>query len=217
MPLTHPDWVHFGCGLCAPVEWSNYDCSPSLRLQRLPIVGRFLRGGPHGRFPDNVRYGDIVRGFPIPNGTASLVYSSHVLEHLSLADLRKALRNVRRVMTNGGVFRSVLPDLEQLIAAYQNDNASEAAVRFMENTLLGEPSRDRSVRGLVRQLAGNSRHLWMWDYKSLAAELQTAGFTAIRRATFHDSLHEGFRLVEQGERWRNQLGIECEAGPAATP
>lgn len=215
MPTTHHDWIHFGCGLCAPTEWTNFDCSPSLRLQRLPVVGRCVPGGAFGRFPPNVHYGDVVRGLPVPNGSATLVYSSHVLEHLSLADARRALRNVRQAMKRGATFRCVLPDLEQLVAEYQADETSNAAARFMENTLLGEPRRDRSLGGLLRQLAGNSRHLWMWDFKGLAAELHAAGFTAIRRAMFHDSTHEGFRLVEAENRWTNQLGIECITGDAA--
>lgn len=174
-----------------------------------------MPAGPHGRYPSNVRYGDVVHGLPVPNSSAQLVYSSHVLEHLSLEDLRKALRNVRRAMKDGGVFRCVLPDLGHLISTYDTDDSPAAAVRFMSNTLLGEAHRDRTIRGLVRRYLGNSRHLWMWDYKGLAAELDAAGFTAIRRATFHDSVHEGFRLVEREDRWTDQLGIECHAGSSA--
>lgn len=209
--MTRGDWIHFGCGLCAPEEWTNFDCSPSLRLQRLPLVGRFVPGGPHGRFPPGVRYGDIVRGLPVSCGSARLVYSSHVLEHLSLEDLRSALRNCRRVLASEGVFRCVLPDLGHLVKEYVADGSAGAAVRFMENTLLGEPRRDRGLRGLLRHWLGNSRHLWMWDYEGLAEELRVAGFTGIRRAAFHDSEHAAFQLVEAADRWENALGIECRA------
>jgi hypothetical protein len=207
--MTHPKWIHFGCGLCAPVEWSNYDSSPTLQLEKLPLVGALVPAGPYGRFPKNVLYGDIVKGLPVAPATAELVYCSHVLEHLSLADLRTALRNCRRMLQEGGVFRLVLPDVEYMIEQYRNDVSEQAAIRLMEHTLLGCPKRDRGLRGFVRSWLGNSRHLWMWDYKSLAAELRDAGFHNVRRAAYNDSLHEAFRLVEQADRWANELGIEC--------
>lgn len=207
--MTHSEWIHFGCGLCAPNEWSNYDSSPTLRLGKLPLVGALVPAGPYGRFPANVLYGDIVKGLPVTPETAELLYCSHVLEHLSLADLRTALRNCRRILREGGVFRLVLPDVEYIINEYCNDVSDQAALRLMENTLLGCIKRDRGLQGLLRSWLGNSRHLWMWDYKSLAAELRDAGFHNVRRASYNDSLHKAFRLVEQPDRWTNELGIEC--------
>ncbi len=197
--------------MCAPAEWTNFDCSPTLWLQRVPLVGRLAPAGPAGRFPRTVRYGDIVRGLPVAAKTAALVYSSHVLEHLSLDDMRRALRNARQMMQSGAVFRAVLPDLEHLIRAYAADGTADAAVNFMDHTLLGERQRPRGLGGLARQWLGNSRHLWMWDYKGLAAELERAGFSAVRRAAFGDSAHEAFQLVEQSARWRAALGVECLA------
>jgi hypothetical protein len=32
--------VHYGCGLAAPAEWTNFDTNPTLRLERLPFIGR---------------------------------------------------------------------------------------------------------------------------------------------------------------------------------
>ena len=54
-------YVHYGCHHCAPVEWLNFDASPTLRLERLPVIGRLVRKNA-GRFPSNILYGDIVSG-----------------------------------------------------------------------------------------------------------------------------------------------------------
>lgn len=201
--------VQFGCGLHAPIQWLNFDSSPTLQLQRLPLLGRVAPAGPYGRFPKNVHYGDIVRGLPVPNDSVELLYCSHVLEHLALSDLRTALRNCRRILRIGGTFRLVLPDLEFLVSEYLADSSSEAAVRFMESTMLGYESRPRGVRAMLRHWLGNSRHLWMWDFKGLAMELQIAGFDSIRRATYNDSAVAAFCQVETADRWTNCLGIEC--------
>jgi hypothetical protein len=81
---------------------------------------------------------------------------------------------------------------------------------FMKESLLGVPVRPRGVAGLVRSWLGNSHHLWMWDYASLAKELADAGFVAMRCAKFGDSANPAFRDVESEDRWQNCLGIECQ-------
>jgi len=201
--------VQFGCGLSAPVEWANYDSSPALRLQRLPVIGALVPAGRFGRFPANVKYGDITLGLPLPSNHAALLYSSHVLEHLSLEDMRRALRNCHRVLQPRGIFRMVLPDLERLVKRYSDDSSSDACIRFMQDTLLGSKSRPRGLAAFLRDRLGNSRHLWMWDFKGLAKELADAGFLDIRRAYFGDSPAQDFRLVEAADRWTDALGIEC--------
>ena len=57
------EYVQYGCGMSCPDLWINFDASPRLRLQRLPIVGRAFQWGKIV-FPKNVRYGDIIRAFP---------------------------------------------------------------------------------------------------------------------------------------------------------
>lgn len=203
--------VQYGCGLSAPEGWRNFDCSPTLRLQRLPLVGGLMARVVKPVFPRAVRYGDILKGLPVPPGAADLMYCSHVLEHLALRDLRHALQNTRSCMKSGGIFRMVLPDLRALAETYVSDRSSESAPRFMRDTYLGHEARRRGLAGLLRAGLGNSWHLWMWDFQSLSAELAAAGFTNLRRATYGDSADAGFAVVEARHRWEEQLGIECRA------
>lgn len=209
MTMTRADYVQYGCGLCAPQEWTNFDISPTLRLQRLPLLGRMLgRIGP--RFPANVWYGDIVRGLPVRARSCAAVYCSHTLEHLALDDFRTALWNSLALLRPGGTFRFVLPNLEQLARDYLDNPKTDAASRFIENAYLGMKQRPRGLKGFAREWLGNSRHLWMWDYKGLAAELAAVGFTEIRRAEFGDSSDPMFHLVEDAGRWdRLAVGVDC--------
>lgn len=48
---------------------------------------------------------------------------------------------------------------------------------------------------------GNSAHLWMFDYPAMQAELQRAGFTAIRPAAFGDAEDPKFAQVETASRF----------------
>jgi SAM-dependent methyltransferase len=207
--MISSDWVQFGCGLSAPPEWRNFDSSPVLWFQRLPLVGRFAPSGPYGRFPRNVEYGDIVKGLPIRSGHVSLLYSSHVLEHLALDELRLALRDCWRVLRPEGTFRMVLPDLEAIIARYSSDPSAGACNRLMMESILGKQARARGLKGFLRDFLGNRQHLWMWDYKGLAQELADAGFQSVRRAEYGDSTEPPFSLVESPDRWAGCLGVEC--------
>lgn len=201
--------VNFGCGLSAADGWINYDASPTLRLQRLPLIGVLGKILVSPRFPDLVRYGDVVHGLPESSASADSVYCSHVLEHLSLEDLRLALFEVFRIMRSGAVFRGVLPDLEQDAKAYLSDVSVDACSKFMYATCLGHVQRPYGFVGRLRALIGNNHHLWMWDYKGLEDELKKIGFVEIRRAFYRDSIEPAFNFVEDLTRWEGCLGFEC--------
>ncbi|MES2441441.1 MAG: methyltransferase domain-containing protein [Pseudomonadota bacterium] len=200
--------IQYGCGLSAPAGWRNFDASPTVRAKRMPVLGLLLArvGAP---FPANVEYGDVTRRLPVPDGDARLVYCSHVLEHLPLAGLRAALAETFRVLESGGIFRLVVPDLEVLVDVYKASQADDAAVAFVRDTIMGQEDRPAGLVGSLRDMIGNSQHRWMWDYKSLAAELRTAGFTDIRRAQFGDNPDPALAAVEDESRWTDCLGIEC--------
>jgi SAM-dependent methyltransferase len=201
-------YVQYGCGWSAPLGWRNFDASPTLRFERLPLIGRLYTRN-QSRFPNNVEYGDIVKGLPVPADSCKGVYCSHVLEHLSLRDFRIALRNTKTILQPGGIFRLVLPDLEWSVKRYIENASNEAAVEFLKETALGHEKRDRGLRGLIATWLGNSRHLWMWDYKAISSELENVGFVEIRRAFFGDSPDPFFKAVEDVGRWTNGLGVEC--------
>jgi len=201
-------YVQYGCGWSAPRGWRNFDASPTLRFERLPILGRlYTKNG--ARFPENVEYGDIVKGLPVEASACDGVYCSHILEHLALSDFRIALINTYKILKPGATFRLVVPDLHSSVQKYLESPSPDASHEFLKETCLGEESRPRSLRGFVTSWLGNSRHLWMWDFKSIVQELATAGFVDIRRAAFGDSRDPKFASVEAKDRWDDCLGVEC--------
>jgi hypothetical protein len=201
-------YVQYGCGWSAPQGWRNFDASPALRFERLPVVGRlYTKNG--ARFPAAVEFGDIVKGLPIEANSCDGIYCSHVLEHLALGDFRRALQNTYGLLKRDATFRLVLPDLLSSARRYLESTSPDAAFVFLRETALGEEARPRSFQGFLTHWLGNSRHLWMWDYKSMLEELKTAGFVNIRRAEFGDSRDSMFATVEQKDRWDDCLGVEC--------
>jgi SAM-dependent methyltransferase len=200
-------YIQYGCGLDAPEEWLNYDASPTLHIQRIPWLSRVIRMGVH--FPKNTLSGDIVKGLPLNDQSADAIYCSHVLEHLSLYDFKKALVNTHKILKPGGLFRLVVPDFEQLVTDYQQDSSNLAAETFMRNTGIAVEIRARNFIGFIREYLGNSRHLWLWDYSSLVHYLEQTGFSQIRRAQYGDSELSAYTIVENVDRWNGSLGIEC--------
>ena len=206
-------YVQYGCGLDAPAGWLNFDASPTLRVERFPLIGSHLSAvfkRNVAPFPANVRYGDILKSLPVSDKSCIGIYCSHVLEHLALEDFRKAVLNTKLLLKPDGVFRFVVPDLTFYIRQYCENTTPESAPQFMRATGLGELTRNRGFKGILQEILGNSRHRWMWDYPSLERELRQAGFARVRQAAIGDSIDSMFTRVEREERWINCLGIECK-------
>ncbi len=203
--------VQFGCGFCAPEGWLSFDCSPTLRFERIPVLGRLFTKNSR-RFPRNVRYGDIVKGLPLSPSRCKGLFASHVLEHLSLADLHRALANCRELLATGGIFRMIVPDIEALsrryLSALESGN-SEAAARFVKDSGLGQREHSGGWWRRLRAALGNSRHRWMWDWSSLSTELRKAHFSAIRRCAYGDCEDQAFLAVEDRGRFDGCLAVEC--------
>jgi hypothetical protein len=62
---------------------------------------------------------------------------------------------------------------------------------------------------VLSALFGHSRHHWLWDFKAARLELESSGFTEVRRARYSDSSETRFADVEEEGRWANYLGIDC--------
>ena len=83
--------LQYGAGMEAPADWLSFDASPVILYERIPLLGR-LYSKNRRRFPENVRYGDIVRGLKLRNLSVDIVYSSHVIEDLAREDAEKAIK-----------------------------------------------------------------------------------------------------------------------------
>jgi hypothetical protein len=206
--MSNAEYVHIGCGLCAPLTWRNFDASPTLRLQRLPLAGQLFHGGRFPEFAPNVEYGDIIRGLPVRPDSCRAVYVSHVFNCFSLSEFRIAVRRIHRYLRTDGILRLVLPDMEAIARRYVESTEPDAVHTFLHRCGLGRKERPRRINEMLREWLG-SRPLWCWDFKGLHLELNQAGFRGVRRAAFNDSQEPLFKDVENPGQWGGHLGIEC--------
>lgn len=196
--------VQFGGLTDCPEGWLNFEPSLHLKASRVVVLGTvFARLSPF-HFPREIRIGDIVKGLPLSAGEADVVFSSHVLEHLSYEDCRLALDNTFALLKPGGVFRFVVPDLKSRVKFYfeHADRLHGPANWLMQSTLVGrERRRQRGITGLLKHLFSTMDHQWMWDFETLKVEMERAHFIDVRRVTFGCSEDQMIGRVEKEVRF----------------
>jgi SAM-dependent methyltransferase len=210
--------VQYGAGWLAAPGWLNFDSSPSLWLERLPVIGKLIKINKD-RFPEDILFGDIVKGLPVAPGSVASIYASHVLEHLSYDDFWRALTNTYEALEPGGVFRLIVPDLEGRAHRYLErvkTGHTDAASRFLEESFLGQKTQAHSLTQRIRKLWGHSDHLWMWDEPSMTEALRKTGFVDIRRCQLGDAGDACFAAVERADRFTDEdtgdieVAMECK-------
>jgi len=186
-----------------------------LRIQKIPIIGRLLRPYLNCIFDDDIKYGDIVKGLPVPAGQVEGVFCSHVLEHLALDDFHKALDNTYLILKPGGLFRLIVPDLELYILDYINslstnsfDIKCRAASEFMKKTGLGMIQRKHGITGRLSEVYG-SHHRWMWDKYSLSRALTDHGFVKVETFEKGNCHDEMFLLPERDYQFNSSIALQC--------
>lgn len=208
-------YLHIGCGITVSDQWLNMDTSPTLRLSKIPIVGSMIGSllkAP--KWPQSVQCGNIVKGLSLPRGSCSLIFASHVLEHLGLQDFHKALEHLHFYLRPNGILRIIVPDLECYLKIYDEQLRDkklvpQAACQFMINSHLGCSGSRSGIFRRLREALANSRHQWLWDFYSLSDALVQHGFAKIRRSRFGDGSHPLFKLVEEEHRFKNAICLEA--------
>lgn len=171
--------VNLGCGGITPLRWINTDKS-----WRLILKCFFPNNSPAPR----IRYVNLAKRWPFPDGGVDVVYLSHVLEHLDEPTRKNVLNEAARVLKGGGVFRVVVPDLNQLCRNYlerfeRNDGNSAPQLLYWLNLHRGNIyPRGRSwPKKLYDHLQGYPKqHLIMYDRLTLTAELALGHWTEIQ-------------------------------------
>ena len=209
-------YVQYGSGINYIESWINFDSSLTLRIQKIPLLGKLLRSRLNCVFDDEILFGDIVKGLPVDKESVDGLFCSHILEHLSLDDFYKALQNSFSYLKPGGVFRIILPDLESYIDEYKRSILSKdlnvkttAAINFCDGTCLGRKKSRATLLARIYEAFENNRHQWMWDYSGFKKSLTKEGFVNIKRFIPNESEDPMFLLPERNYQFNNSIAIEC--------
>jgi predicted SAM-dependent methyltransferase len=129
---------------------------------------------------------DATGSWPFPPGTVSHVYADNVIEHVPLDGARTLLREAFRAMPPGGRIRLVTPDVERCAEVYLE--RGERA-RAQLDAHRGAGTRAEHFVDILRGVFVEYDHRdgYAWDFESLSAELEAAGFRGVRRCELEQS------------------------------
>jgi predicted SAM-dependent methyltransferase len=175
-PLARDHKLHIGCGKNPLDGWINIDVYPA------PLAV------------------NVLCGLPFPSATVSHIFVSHLLEHLFFPrDVKPFLAELRRVLAPGGIVRVVVPDVEQCIEAYVNNDRSffgnrrEAWPWWPENPTRLEDFLAYAGAGAEPAYLFES-HKYGYDFETLSRVLSDAGFSSIVRSGYMTSEHAALRV-----------------------
>jgi SAM-dependent methyltransferase len=170
-PTGREHKLHIGCGKNTLDGWINIDVYPA------PLAL------------------NVLWGLPFATGSARYIFVSHLLEHLFFPrDVKPFLAELRRVLAPGGVVRIVVPDIEQCIEAYVNNdgnffgNRRETWPWWPENPTRLEDFLAYAGAGAEPAYLFES-HKYGYDFETLSRVLADAGFGGIERSSYMGSAH----------------------------
>jgi len=145
---------------------------------------------------------DVRRGLPLADSSCKIIFSEHVVEHLSLDELRTLLTDCFRVLAPGGAIRLVTPDLARFTRAYLEKDAS-----FLKNVWSPQ---DASYCEMLNGLFYMQGHRYLHDLDSLMKELQNAGFKNVTGSEYGKSLFAEL-AIESSMKHRRLESLYVEA------
>jgi predicted SAM-dependent methyltransferase len=186
--------LHIGSGKYHIDSWLDIDIYP----------GRV----PDQSFPSGEKlkqFGlDIKWGLPFRDASASYVFSSHILEHFYYpGEALFVLGEIYRVLEPGGVVRLVVPDIEQCIMAYVNNDRefysgrSETWTWWSKRHTRLDDFLDYAGAG-VEPTSLLSSHKYGYDFETLQYLLEQAKFTHIERSDYMKSRHAELQIDDHG-------------------
>ena len=164
--------------------------------------------------------------------TFEVVFSSHMIEHVSHLWIERTICEINRIMSPNGILRILTPDLETLCRAYVNRDI-ETLRRFIAEdncgtrngirddlgpaqVLLGflySPGGDNYLIDSSRSaLLGGYAHVFCYDYELLANLLMRYGFGSIERKSVDESAipdHKWLRVPAYDIDRGHSLVVEC--------
>lgn len=155
-------------------------------------------------------YLDATAPWPFEDGSLELVYADNMIEHVPLEAGRVMFAEAYRCLRPGGVIRLVTPDLRKHVELY----------------LAGASSVDGEVGAFYRSLGLTVAHPvdlvrvpiasfghhtgYLYDVPTLAAELESAGFSGAKEWDLSESSHPALRdLDKRTDEGGAQMAVEA--------
>ena len=177
--------IHVGCGASPIVGWENYDNSFSLFLAKFPygiITTLYWIKLLNLKQFDFIKFNkkncinrlDASKKLPFKDAEISVIYTSHMIEHLSQKTAIDFFRECNRVPVNLGVLRVSVPDFQILIDQYGRDRDVDKFLRESHLVISNDQNMLQKFKNLI---SGYRHHQHMYNGSSLVKVLLSCGFS----------------------------------------
>lgn len=130
-----------------------------------------------GVFPHVVSHD--VHLYDYEDSSASLIYSSHMLQYFDRSEVKDLLKHWSRVLREGGTLRLATPDFAVMSSMYLN---KEVVLDQILGPMYGKwPMNDSIIYNTT-----------VYDYESLERILVDAGFHSVSRYSWRETCHSQF-------------------------
>jgi predicted SAM-dependent methyltransferase len=172
--------LHLGCGNHLKDGWVNLDLNlngtaPALPSQRLPQT-RFILY--------DLRSGTL----PLDDDSCELIYSSHFFEHLEHDDGVGLMRDCRRVLQPGGIFRAALPDFPELFRAYLERDEKVFELYSIFDVFPHRPPETVTLVDHVNANVYGWGHKCIYDPEKICRVLRHLGFAAVDITDYREGI-----------------------------
>jgi len=165
--------IHIGCGTVYRDGWINIDNNSDNNISKLDLNW------------------DIRNPLPFDDNTVDFIYNEHFIEHLSVEEGQKTIKDFMRILKKGGVLRISTPDLAITINKYLNVPIEQDPVVKKFNLEFIKTRAER-INVAFRWWG----HQWLYDWEELERRLKEAGCKRIKKCKINISSHKALNNLE---------------------
>jgi SAM-dependent methyltransferase len=198
--------LNLGCGEKVVEGWINVDSALGARFARLPLFKNINKKLMFFKYDwdAHILIRDLRKAFPWESRSVGVIYSSHLLEHLTRKEGLKFLKESHRVLKYNGIIRIVVPDLAYYVAQYTKKEIP--ADLFIERLGVLYDESGSSIKQRLSKFL-QSPHKCMYDAPALLSALAKAGFNASGKKAFESDISD-IEAVELEGRTQNAIIAE---------
>lgn len=165
--------LNVGCGTDYKDGWINIDNNSDENIEKLDLNW------------------DLRNPLPFPENSVDFIFNEHFIEHLTVEEGQKAIKDLMRVLKPGGVLRIATPDLEVTVDKYLH-------VPLDKDPVIKTFSLD-FIQTRAERMNITFRwwgHKWLYDWEELERRLKEAGCAHIKRKKLRSSSYKELNKLE---------------------
>lgn len=165
--------LNIGCGTDYKKGWINIDNNSDNNIDTIDLNW------------------DLRNPLPFDDGTVDYIFNEHFLEHLTVEEGQKSLRDFKRVLKPGGVMRIAMPDLDEAVKNYSDKKWKSKPI--IKNFGMEFVETNAELLNMVFSWWG---HKWLYNWEELERRLKQAGFTKMQRSKHSKSKYKELNNLE---------------------